>query len=125
MIKNEEIQRILKTNETEKNTILENILQSVQKLDLIFDEKKVTSEKFRKQAQTANDDVMKILNGHIRRLETEKAELTMEVQELKEQVMTLSETLDKTQAIAEKALQEKADAEEKLAKIQEQWERLR
>jgi len=124
MIKNDEIQRILNKSETEKNTIIENILQSMQKLALIFEEKKATSERLRKQAQSARDDVMNLLNGYIRRLEAENTELTMEVKELKERVMTLSETLDKTQTIAENALKEKAAAEEKLAKFQEQWERV-
>ncbi len=133
MIDSSRIQNILQKSEAEKSSILEKILTSIQEVDSVFEAKKASSEELMEQSDKKGEDVVRILNGHIRRLETEKAELNMEIQELKEsfsaidevkeQITTLHGELENTRAVAERALKEKADAEQKLVKIQEQWEK--
>lgn len=133
MINSESIQLILKKSEDEKATILENILNSIHKAGAHFAQSKDSVNELREKSNNAGADLINLLNGHIRRLETEKAELRMEVEELKEddaevkelreQVAVMTEELDQLRTVSENTLKEKEDAEVKLRKIQEQWER--
>jgi chromosome segregation ATPase len=135
MITNEDIQGLLQKSEKDKKALLGKILSSVQKVETVFEEKKSAADELKGRSQAAEDEIIKLLNGHVRRLETEKAELNMEVEEareslkqldelndLKEQIAGLMDEVDKSRTAAENALKDKTDALEKLSKIQKQWE---
>jgi len=134
MITKNNINTILKKSEKEKTALLKDILNWAMKAQLVFEKKKSAGKELEGESKTAEENVIKLLNGHIRRLESEKAELDMKLQEaieeskhaneIKEKIASLLDELEKARAAAEAALHEKADMEEKLLKIQEQWEKL-
>ena len=121
MITKEHIDIIVQKSENEKTALLKDIVNWAMKAELVFEEKKSAVNELKEESRTAEENVIKLLNGHIRRLESEKAELNMELQEaieetkqadrLKEEVSNLTVELQKTLTLAETALKEKAEAE--------------
>ena len=134
MIKNDDILSILKKSDEDKIALLEDVLLAVQKAETVFEAKKTGADELKEHSAAAEEDIIKLLNGHIRRLETEKIELSMEVEAARndlEQVEALrtraheAETeLEKVRAEVANAMQERNDANEKLLKIQVQWEKI-
>ncbi|MBC8414504.1 hypothetical protein H8E50_12680 [bacterium] len=134
MITEGDIKSIMKKDTDEKDALLKDILNWAVKVEPVFEGKKTEVKALEEESITAEENVIKLLNGHIRRLESEKAELNMEMQEIREEweqskkikdeITFLADELEKTRAVAETALKEKADADEKLIKIQEQWEKI-
>ena len=134
MINNDDILSVLKKSDEDKTALLENVLLAVQKAETVFEAKKSKADELKEHSAAAEEDIIKLLNGHIRRLETEKIELSMEVETARddlEQVDVLrarmeeSETeLEKSRAELTSAVEERNDANGKLVKIQAQWEKI-
>ncbi len=133
MITKEDVKSIMSKKPEEKSALLEEILNSMQKVEPLFEEKKKSAEDLKEKSKAAEEDIIKLLNGHIRRLETEKIELNMEmaeakedlkqVDEVKEELAQVTTELEQAKSMTELALKEKDDVEKKLVKIQEQWQK--
>jgi chromosome segregation ATPase len=134
MIDNDDIQSILKKGDEDKSALLEDILTAVKKAGTVFEKNRARADELKERSAAAEDDIVNLLNSHIRRLETEKIELSMEVADAREDLEQLdtlrarlreSETeLEKAKAETESVLQEKNEANQKLEKIQKQWEKI-
>ena len=134
MIKNDDILSILKKSDDDKIALLENVLLAVQKAETVFEAKKSKADELKEHSAAAEEDIIKLLNGHIRRLETEKIELSMEVETARDdleqidviraRVLESESALEKANVQIELVTQEKTEANEKLVKIQAQWEKI-
>ncbi len=127
MITKDDIDTIIQKSEKDKTALLKDILNWTMKAETAFEEKESAVKEVEEESETAEGNVIKLQNEHISRLESEKAELGLELKEvmkISDEVENLAIELEKARAATDTALKEKAEAVERIAKIQEQWEKI-
>jgi len=98
---------------------LQNIQKALDEAKLAVQEKGGGNEALLGESQKKWDEILKLLNDHIRGIENEMAELKQEMQGLMEETNTARKHKEEAEKKAEAALMEKTKTEEELAEIRE------
>ncbi len=133
MLTQKDVQGILKKDEKEKTALLKNILESFRNAETALKKKKGSAEELEKKSQAAEEMIKDLLNERIQRLETENVEFQAKIEtiqkdftqidELNEKAVRLSDELEQAGVLAENIMKERDEAQMKLSKIQEQWQK--
>ncbi|MBF0457183.1 MAG: hypothetical protein HQK99_04730 [Nitrospirae bacterium] len=132
MLSNELINRAMSLGANEKNAFLEKLLLAVGNLEDTVVAKKAVSEAITAQSRAATDEIKKILNDNVQRIEKKNVELrkkindimkdTSKLDELNESMKKLTGEHQILKAAYDRLAKEKTDADERLSIIQQQWE---
>ena len=120
-----EIRKIMDDNEREQVKLLNGVFYSVKKLAAANSKEKEGSEDLTAQFRSMLD----ALKGHVRRLESEKDELSVELLRLagddffKNKFAELEKETKKTKKLADQYLREKTELEGRLKAFQHLWEK--
>jgi len=98
---------------------LQNIHKALDEAKLAVQEKGGGNEALLGESQKKWDEILKLLNDHIRGIENERAELKQKMQGLVEETNTARKHKEEAEKEAEAALSEKTKTEEELAEIRE------
>jgi hypothetical protein len=120
-----EIKKSIQDNEKEQTSLLNGVFYSIKKLISTHNKEKEVSEDFTAQFRSALD----VLYGHVRRLESEKDELSVELMRLagddflNNKYAELEKELKKAKTLADEHMREKTELESKLKKFQHLWKK--
>jgi len=92
---------------------LQNIQKAIDEAKLAVQEKRDGNEALLGESQKKWDEILKLLNDHIRGIENERAELKQKMQSLTEEADTARKHKEEAEKKAEAILKEKEDAEKK------------
>ena len=92
---------------------LQNIQKALDEAKLAVQGKRDANEALLGESQKKWDEILKVLDDHIRGVENEMAELKQEMQGLMEETKTARKSKEEADKKAEAALKDKEDAEEK------------
>ncbi|MBF0231712.1 MAG: hypothetical protein HQK65_01565 [Desulfamplus sp.] len=118
-----ELSQLFKAREQEQSNLLNTIYYSIKKITTQYDKEKEVD----KGAQIEFLNSLEILYGHIRRLESEKDDLGLELLRFggdalqKEKLNTIENELKKQKNLADKYLREKNEIEERYNKMEALW----
>ncbi|MBF0487624.1 MAG: hypothetical protein HQK98_05625 [Nitrospirae bacterium] len=132
MLSNELISKAVSLGANEKNAFLEKLLSAVGNLEDTVASRKPISESLMAQSRASTDEIKKILNDSVQRLEKKNAELRKKINDIMKDTSKLDELNDSMKKLSgehqilkaayERVLKEKNDADERLSVIQQQWE---
>ncbi|MBF0516345.1 MAG: hypothetical protein HQK97_04375 [Nitrospirae bacterium] len=132
MLSNELINKAMSLNPNEKSAFLEKLLAAVGNLEDTVVARKAVSASIMEQSRAASDEIKKILNDSVQRLEKKNVELRKKINDIMKDTSKLDEVNAQLQKITgeyqimkaayERTLKEKTDADERLSVIQQQWE---
>jgi len=92
---------------------LQNIENALDEAKLAVQEKRDANEVLLGESQKKWDEILKLLNDHIRGIENERAELKQKMQSLMEETNTARKQQEEAEKKAEAALKDKEEAEKK------------
>ncbi len=119
-----EIKRAMEGREKEQNDLLNGVFYSIKKLTNSYKKEKDYSDNTAIQFQ----NTLEVLYGHIRRLESEKDELSVDLMRLagddylKNKFAELEKELKKAKSRAEKYQKDNFELEDRMKDIQQQWD---
>ncbi|WP_420264728.1 hypothetical protein [Candidatus Magnetominusculus dajiuhuensis] len=132
MLSNELISKAMSLGANEKNAFLEKLLVAVGSLEDTVTSRKPISESLMAQSRAATDEIKKILNDNVQRIEKKNVELRKKINDIMKDTSKLDELNDSMKKLSgehqilkaayERVLKEKNDADERLSVIQQQWE---
>ncbi|MEO5360565.1 MAG: hypothetical protein H7843_08960 [Nitrospirota bacterium] len=132
MLSSELINRAMSLGPNEKNAFLEKLLAAVGNLEDTVVSRKAVSTSILEQSRASSDEIKKILNDNVQRLEKKNVELRKKINDIMKDTSKLDELTASMQKLTgeyqvlkaayERTLKEKTDADERLAVIQQQWE---
>ncbi|MBC8413330.1 hypothetical protein H8E50_06640 [bacterium] len=117
----EELKRAIQARDKEMSDLLNGVYYSIKKLTTSVGREREDSENIAAQFRNTLDN----LYGHIRRLETEKDELSVDIMRfagdevMKSKFLELEKEVKKANSRTQKILAEKAEVEEKFTQLQE------
>jgi len=119
-----ELKETIHANDSEQHNLLNTIYYSTKKMSKSIGKEKGEADK--SEIKFMNE--LEVLYGHIRRLESEKDDLGLELLRLggdayqKEKLTSIEKEMKKQKALSEKYLNEKKEIEARMVQMEELWE---